>query len=182
MREFVEACRHRGLAVNSASAVAHGRFVPFITTLAMFRDYFAIGERDSPEIARARIEATILALDPAFDQELPLLFDFLGVADPDRPPPELDPDARQRRLLELVTRIVKARSRHEAAVFVVEDLHWIDDASAAFLRALVDAVLGTRTLIVATYRPEHEAEWTGTEPHAELQPRATRRRGSRRPP
>ena len=56
---------------------------------------------------------------------------------------------------------VKARSRHEAAVLVVEDLHWIDDASAAFLDTLVEAVAGTRTLLLCTYRPEHDAAWTG---------------------
>ena len=39
------------------------------------------------------------ALDPEFADDLPLLFDFLGVADPERPLAPLDPEARQRRLL-----------------------------------------------------------------------------------
>jgi hypothetical protein len=44
----------------------------------------------------------------------------------------------------------------------VEDLHWIDDASAVFLEALVAAVAGTRTLVVATCRPEYEGRWAHT--------------------
>jgi class 3 adenylate cyclase/tetratricopeptide (TPR) repeat protein len=168
VREFVTACRDRGLAVNAADAVAHGRFVPFLAALAMYRDYFGIGERDTPELARERIETTMLALDPGFEKDLPLLFDFLGVPDPERPLAQLDPDNRQRRLIELVGRTIRARSRHESAVLVVEDLHWIDDASAAFLEAVVEAAAGTRTLLVTTYRPEYRAAWTRQEPHSEL--------------
>ena len=133
VHEFVAGCAARGLAVNSTGGVAHGRYVPFLPVLALYRDYFGIGERDAPEVARERIESTMLALDPAFADDLPLLFEFLGVPDPERPLAPLDPEARQRRLLDVLTRAVKARSRHEAAVLVVEDLHWIDDASAAFL-------------------------------------------------
>src|SRR5262249_48159275 len=40
-----------------------------------------------------------------------------------------------------------------------EDLHWIDDGSAPFLETLVDAVPGTRTLLVLTFRPEYHAAW-----------------------
>jgi adenylate cyclase len=49
-----------------------------------------------------------------------------------------------------LTRAVRSRSRDEASVLVVEDLHWIDDASDAFLEELVEAVAGTRTLLVCT--------------------------------
>ncbi len=50
----------------------------------------------------------------------------------------------------------------------IEDLHWIDDASAAFLEALVAAIPGTRTLLVSTSRPEYDAAWTDARPHAEI--------------
>lgn len=168
VHEFVAGCAARGLPVNSTGGVAHGRYVPFLPILALFRDYFGIGERDAPDISRERIETTMLALDPAFATDLPLLFEFLGVPDPERPLAPLDPEVRQRRLLALMKRTVEARSRHEAAVLVVEDLHWIDDASTAFLEALVEAVVGTRIILVSTYRPEYAAAWTSHGPHAEL--------------
>ena len=91
------------------------------------------------------------------------MFDFLGVPDPDRP---LGPRGRasaQRRLLGLVARMARARSLREAAVLVLEDLHWIDGASAVFFEALAAAVAGTRTIVVGTYRPEYTATWAGTQ-------------------
>ncbi len=168
VREFVAGCAARGLAVNSTGGVAHGRLVPFLPVLALYRDYFGIGERDAPETARERIETALPALDPAFAADLPLLYEFLGVADPERPLAPLDPEARQRRLLAVMTAAVNARSRQAAAVLVIEDLQWLDDASSAFLEALVEAVVGTRTIVVTTYRAEYAAGWIRKAPHAQL--------------
>jgi class 3 adenylate cyclase/tetratricopeptide (TPR) repeat protein len=166
--EFVAACAARGLAVHSACAVAHGRYVPLLPVVALYRDFFGIAERDAPEIARERIERAMLALDPALAEDLPLVFEFLGVPDTDRPLELLDLVARRRRLMAVATRVLTARSRDAAAVLVLEDLHWIDDASDAFLEELIEAVVGTRILLVGTYRPEYEAAWVRDAPHSQL--------------
>jgi adenylate cyclase len=44
-------------------------------------------------------------------------------------------------------------------MIIVEDLHWIDGASEAMLENYVDAVAGTRVLLVVTFRPEYPATW-----------------------
>ena len=168
VHEFTAACAARGLPVTSTRGIAHGRYVPLLPMLALYRDLFGIAEGDAPALARARIESAMLALDPAFAADLPLLFEFLGVPDAERPLAPLDPQAHRHGLLSVMRRTVAARSRHQAAVLVIEDLHWIDDASAAFLEQLVEAVAGTRTLLVATYRPEHEAPWAGAGAHVQL--------------
>src|SRR5262249_41991382 len=40
-----------------------------------------------------------------------------------------------------------------------DDLHWVDDASDAFLGELVEAIGGTRTLYLVNFRPEYSAAW-----------------------
>src|SRR5206468_4715462 len=55
--------------------------------------------------------------------------------------------------------LTHARSRREPGVNLFEDLHWIDGASEAFLANLVEAVAGTRTLVVVSFRPEYDAAW-----------------------
>jgi adenylate cyclase len=71
----------------------------------------------------------------------------------------MDPEARQRQLFAVVRRAVQARSRRETAVTVIEDLHWLDGASEAFVETLVEAVAGTRTLLLLNFRPEYHAGW-----------------------
>src|SRR5206468_4607316 len=89
----------------------------------------------------------------------PLLFDFLAVPDPDRPPPRMDPEARQRRLLDVMKRLVRAESTQDPGVTMIEDVHWLDPASEAFLANQVEAVQGTRSLVVVNFRPEYRADW-----------------------
>ncbi|HEV2776406.1 MAG TPA: AAA family ATPase, partial [Solirubrobacteraceae bacterium] len=168
VHEFVAGCAARGLAVTTTHGVAHGRFVPLLPVLALLREAFGIAEDDAPEIARARIETTMLGLDPASAGDLPLLLAYLGIGDSELPAAPLDPEARQHQLLAVVARMVVSRARARAAVLVVEDLHWLDDASAAFVEQLVEAAVDTRTLLIATYRPEHDAGWPRDAPHTEV--------------
>jgi adenylate cyclase len=156
--EFAEHCAGEGISVQRARAVAHGREIPLLPVLELMRANLGVVDGDEPEIARARITASLAALDASFHEDLPLLFDFLGVPDPEQPPLKVDPEARQRQLLSLVRRMMHARSRIEPAVVLLEDLHWLDDASGAFLAELVRACAGTRTLLILTYRPEYSGE------------------------
>jgi adenylate cyclase len=134
--------------------------IPFLPVLELMRDFFGITEQDGDEAARRKIAGTLLLLlDQALTDDLPLFFDFLGVADPADPPLRMAPEARQRRFFAIVKRIAQARSRREPALLLWEDLHWIDGGSAPFVETLVDAVAGTRTLLLVTFRPEYHAGW-----------------------
>jgi class 3 adenylate cyclase/tetratricopeptide (TPR) repeat protein len=157
--ELTERARAQGVRVHSAHCVAHGKMIPFLPVLELMRDFFGITEQDGDEAARRKIAGTLLLLDQALTDALPLVFDFLGVADPADPPPRMEPEARQRRLFALAKQIGQARSRREPELLIFEDLHWIDAGSAPFLETLVDAVPGTRTLLVLTFRPEYHAGW-----------------------
>jgi adenylate cyclase len=108
---------------------------------------------------REKIAGRALLLDPDFAEELPVLFDFLGVPDPDRPLPQLSPEARQRALRGVVCRLVRAPNRREPIVVVIEDLHWLDEGSAGMIGELLGAVEGTQTLVVANFRPEYSPRW-----------------------
>jgi class 3 adenylate cyclase/tetratricopeptide (TPR) repeat protein len=157
--EFVESCQARGVPVYEAHCPAHGKSIPFLPVLELFRSYFGITEQDGPAEARKKIAGTLVLLDEAFQETLPLVFDFLGVPDPERPAPHMDPDARQRQLFGFIRRLVEARSRREPAVMLLDDLHWIDAGSDAFIAQAVEAVTDTRTLLLTNFRPEYEAPW-----------------------
>src|SRR5439155_11190482 len=44
-------------------------------------------------------------------------------------------------------------------VLFVDDLHWIDPESDAFLAGMVDIVATTRTVLLVNHRPEYTAPW-----------------------
>jgi class 3 adenylate cyclase/tetratricopeptide (TPR) repeat protein len=158
--EFVQRCRSEGTEVFEAQGQAHAKSIPFMPILQMLRAFFGIGDSDPEQLAREKIAGRALLLDTSFADDLPLLFDFLGVPDPDRPVGQMSPEARQRALADVLCRLVGNPARKKTLMLVFEDLHWIDEGSQAMLAGLIDGFKGTKTLVLANYRPEYTPPWT----------------------
>jgi tetratricopeptide (TPR) repeat protein len=157
--EFLEHARARGVPVHEARGVAHGKMIPFLPVLELFRSFFGVAEKDAAETARDKIAGRLVRVDPALTDSLPVVFDFLGVPDPERPAPESDPEGRQRQLFAIAKRLLQALGGASPAVVLIEDLHWIDGGSEGFLEQLVEAVGESRALLLVNFRPEYHAEW-----------------------
>ncbi len=166
--EFAQRCREDGVEVFEAQAQAHGKSIPYMPVLQMLRAFFGIGEREPEQLSREKIAGRSLLLDPGFADDLPLMFDFLGVPDPDRPVAQMSPEARQEALGGIVCRLANAPSRRKTLVLMFEDLHWIDAGSEALLADLVASIEGTRTLAVLNFRPGYSPPWLGSPSYREI--------------
>jgi class 3 adenylate cyclase len=87
--EFAERCRVRGIKVYEAHGLSHGKAIPLLPVLESLRSYFGITEQDTAQETRDKIAGRMLLLDETLADGLPLVFDFLGVPDPERPSPPL---------------------------------------------------------------------------------------------
>jgi class 3 adenylate cyclase/tetratricopeptide (TPR) repeat protein len=157
--EFLERMRAKGQTVYTAHGVAHGKAIPYLPILELFRGYFAITEQDDAARTREKIAGRLLLLNEAFRENLPMVFDFLGAADPGNPAPRMDPDAWRRQFHGLVKRVIQERGRSATGITLLEDLHWFDSGSGGFLEPMIDATPSTRNLLILNFRPEYHAEW-----------------------
>jgi class 3 adenylate cyclase/tetratricopeptide (TPR) repeat protein len=158
--EFAERCRAAGLPVYEGHCPAHGRNIPYLPILELFRNYFGIKAQDNAADARRKIAGTLALLDPALQDTLAVLCEFMGVADPARPAPRMDADSRQRQLVALLHRIYRLQAEQGLpSVVVIDDAHWIDPGSDAFLAQLVAATEASRSLLLLNFRPEYTAAW-----------------------
>jgi class 3 adenylate cyclase len=158
--EFAERCRSRGFTVIEARGVAHGRRVPLLPMLELFRAYFGIQEGDAPLAVREKIAGRLLLLDERLRDDLPIFFNLLGVPDSDHPQPPMDPEALQRRAYAAVRAIVRADGQREKpGILLFEDLHWLDAVSDGYLAQIVEATETTRGLTLVNFRPEYRAGW-----------------------
>ena len=107
------------------------------------------------EDARAHVRERVPDAD---EQDLLLVDDLLGIADPEASLPMIDPDARRRRLTALVNAALLARTR--PALYVIEDAHWIDEVSESMLADFFAVIPQTPSMVVITYRPEYEGALT----------------------
>jgi adenylate cyclase len=157
--EFVGRCRAKGIFVNEGHCLAHGKTIPYLPILELWRSYFGITERDSDEEARRKIAGTLLLLGEDFLDVLPLVFEFLSVPDPERPAPRMDPEQKQRQMAEFLRRVVRLQSARVPTVLLIDDLHWIDRASDEVVAQLADAIEGSRSMVLVNFRPEYGGSW-----------------------
>ena len=158
--EVAERWRARGITVNFGRALAHGKHIPYLPMLDVFRAYYGIADRDDERTIREKIAGRLLLLDDDLRDVLPIAFEFFGVADPARPVPRMDPDAKRRQIFALLRRSIRdPDAAADRLVVVVEDLHWLDDASEELLASWVDALDGSSALLLVNFRPEYRAPW-----------------------
>ncbi len=147
--EALQLAEHRGVEVFSTFCESHATDIPFHVVARLLRSVGQLSGLDD-QAAQAQARAQVPDADP---QDMLLLDDLLGIADPDVTLPKIDPDARRRRLTALINTAHLARS--EPAVFVVEDAHWIDEVSESMLADFLAVIPQTPSLVLLTYRPEY---------------------------
>lgn len=89
----------------------------------------------------------------------PLLLELLGHRPPDELLEALGPEARRARTFGYLTRLFTRRSPQYPLIVAIEDVHWIDATSVAWLAQFVTAIAGVPMLLVVTCRPGHPAAW-----------------------
>jgi class 3 adenylate cyclase len=153
-REAAAAAAGRGVEVFWGFCESHARDIPFHAVTQLLRAGSGVADVDD-NAARARLRADVPDADP---QDLLLLDDLLGIADPELPLPQIDPDARRRRLTALINTVALART--EPALFIIEDAQWIDAVSESMLADFLAVVPRTPSMLLITARPEYEGALT----------------------
>jgi class 3 adenylate cyclase len=154
VREVAAMAGRRGVEVFTTFCESHTSQVPFRAVARLLRAVTGVDGLD-PEAARARIRAQA---SDAEAEDLLLFDDLLGIADPELPLPRIDPDARRRRLTALVN--AASLAREAPAVYVVEDVHWIDEVSESMLAEFLTVIPQTASVVLVTYRTEYEGALT----------------------
>ena len=149
VREVSAMAAARGVEVFTAFCESHARDIPFHVVARLLRAAFRVADLDA-SVARTQVRARVPDAEP---EDLVIFDDLLGIADPEVELPKIDPDARRRRLTALVN--AASLARQAPAVYVVEDVHWIDEVSESLVADFVAVVPQTPSLVLISYRPEY---------------------------
>jgi len=133
--------------------------IPFHPFLMIVRSACGIAESDELEVVRERVVAALTAAGLDAEALAPMLIQLLATT----PEPDPGPAAAERRapFFSAITELLLAQSDRAPLLIAVEDLHWIDPTSQACLASLVDALAGSRILLVMTYRAGYRPPWVG---------------------
>ena len=154
-REVAALAASRGVEVSWAFCESHASDIPFQVVARLLRAGSGVADLEG-QAARAQLRTAVPSdADP---QDLLLLDDLLGIADPAEPLPQIDPDARRRRLTALINATSLART--EPTLLIIEDAHWVDAVSESMLADFLKVIPRTPTMVLITSRPEYEGALT----------------------
>jgi adenylate cyclase len=154
VREVTAIASARNMPVFSTYCESHTSDIPFHVVARLMRATSKLEGLDR-ETARTRLRERTPHID---SDDVRMLEDLLGVRDPAEALPAIAPDARRRRLTALIN--AGSMARTEPAVYVIEDAHWIDEASESMLTEFMAVIPQTPSLMLITYRPEYAGALT----------------------
>ena len=139
--------------IVEASCLSYGASIPYHPILELLRRYLGLDEKMVEEELARRMRDGLERLGIDGGESVDLLSHFIGVSVTSGLLGRLQAVQLKERTLSLLRSVFIAGSRRRPLVLLVENLHWIDAASAEFLRSLSEALADHRILLVLTARP-----------------------------
>jgi DNA-binding NtrC family response regulator/tetratricopeptide (TPR) repeat protein len=139
---------------------SYGSATPYLPLIEILRQSCRISEADGPEASAEKVRAALAAVGMDATAAAPYLLHLLGLDDGSEPPVAgLSPEAVQTRMFEIMRQLSLRASQRRPLILAIEDLHWIDTASLAYLDALVESLTGAAILLLVTHRPGTQPRW-----------------------
>jgi class 3 adenylate cyclase len=159
LHEFREHIGKERAFILSGSCSPDGQQTPFLPFIEVVRGSFRVSAGEAEKDVAEKLETGLTTLDLHSIRNLGLLLHLVGLKVPDGALTGLDGVLIGLRTRELLQQLLEAWCRLSPVVMVIEDLHWIDDASAEVLGKIVASESKLRLLLVHTHRPEYIPPW-----------------------
>jgi tetratricopeptide (TPR) repeat protein len=134
-------------------AMSFGQAMAFHPLIDLLKRTFHIEEDDVEGLIIEKIEQSVLRLGEELRPILPYLRHMLAVDPGDSAVQTMDPQLRRAELFEALRRLMVRAFEVRPQVLLFEDLHWMDQATEAFLLMIADSIPTSRVLCLFTYRP-----------------------------
>ncbi len=158
LRERLEEEPHMRLRYFCSPHHQDSALHPFIAQLERAAGF---AREDAVEVRLDKLEALLAPAAPS-PEELALLAELLSLpATPRYPALQLTPQRKKERTFAALLHQLTELTRHQPVLMVFEDLHWVDPSSRELLDLTVERAARLQMLMIATFRPEFQAPWSG---------------------
>jgi class 3 adenylate cyclase/tetratricopeptide (TPR) repeat protein len=158
--EGTTSSRVRGWLLLETAALAYTKSTPYRVAVDCLKGYLQIEPDDDHHKIAEALEGKLAGLGSGLLELLPAFQSLLDIPVADEGWPALDAMVRRQRILDALRRLFLRESQIQPLFLVIEDLHWIDSESEAFLDSFVEGLAAARIFFLATYRPEYRHDWS----------------------
>ena len=157
--EFQRRLWEHSVLFLAGRCISYASGVPYLPILYMLRNEWGIAEADDAPTVAAKVTASLQRAGMDAEEALPYLLQLLGIREGTERLAELSPQAIQARTFRILRQMILNAGRGNLVVLEIEDLHWIDKTSEDFLAFLVEGLVVSRMLLLATYRSGYRPPW-----------------------
>jgi class 3 adenylate cyclase/tetratricopeptide (TPR) repeat protein len=138
--------------------LSYGQAILYLPLVDILKRHFAIEDESDQAIQRRVIHGVEqIGLEAA--GIAPYLVPLLTGRIDDEMLQTLAPEVRRKQTFEALRALFLASSRRQPLVLVIEDLHWLDQPSEAFLTFLGESLGAAPLMLLVTYRPGYQHRW-----------------------
>jgi class 3 adenylate cyclase/tetratricopeptide (TPR) repeat protein len=157
--EFVHSHRARDWLVLESGSVSHGKATAYLPLIDLLKHYFQIESVDDARRIREKITGKVIALDETLRPALPALLAMLDVPVDDPAWTDSEPAQRRKRTFDACRALLLREAQVQPTIVVLEDLHWMDSESLAFVDSLIENLPKAALLLLVNFRPEFRGTW-----------------------
>jgi tetratricopeptide (TPR) repeat protein len=169
LHEFKRELARRGVDCHEGSCFTYGEAISYLPFLEILRRLLGLEANMAHDEAGRVVDESLagMAVPPEMAPYLVHLLGLGGESESDTISHQSGAALRVR-TLEALRSVVVGRAAGPGMALVLEDVHWIDQASQEVVSAIVEAMADVPLLLVLVYRPEYLHAWGAKAYHAEI--------------
>ena len=157
--EFRQRLHDKLVTYLEGRCLSYGSTIPYHPLIDVLRHTCGISETESPEAMIEKVHVALQEIGMDAEESAPYLLPLLGVKAGTESIAIFTPEAIRTRTFETLKQMSLNGSQQRPLIFEIEDLHWVDQTSEAYLASLVDSLPGASILLLTTYRPGYRPLW-----------------------
>ena len=161
-RLLAEFCRRvpgAQVTVYEGRCLSYGQATPYLPVRDLVRQVCGLMEGDEVAGHTAAVQQRLHESGMTAEDDVALLLQLLDLPVAPEGLARLSAEARQVRTFALLRHLILDAAQRQPLVLVVENLHWSDPTSEAWLASLVECLAGAAVLLLGTYRPGYQPAW-----------------------
>jgi predicted ATPase/class 3 adenylate cyclase len=152
--EFAPIAGRRGARLLTTVCQSIARSTPYAPWQPVLRQLLEVPADRPPEVQADAALQSLRQLNPAWTERAPLLGPLLGLPLSDNPTTAaFDPGLRQAAACGLTAEVVQTLAARQPLVLVIDEAHWLDEASQALLLRLGRSLSADPVLLLWMQRP-----------------------------
>jgi predicted ATPase len=157
--EFRRSVPEQAVTYVAGHCVSYGTATPYLPVVDLLQSYCSLRRTDPPDTIMATLYRCLQEVGMVPDAWAPYLLHLLGGQADTARFAALSPQALKARTSEALLGLLINGSRQRPLVLEIENAHWIDATSEAWLGSLVERMAGAPLLLLVTYRPGYRLPW-----------------------